>query len=61
MTDVIFSYRCFLWGDFLNIYFLVKCINIQKYLNFIYLYETALKKPLAIALSGVGRGLRGEK
>jgi hypothetical protein len=27
--------------------------------DFIYLYEIELKKPLAIALSGVGRGLRG--
>jgi hypothetical protein len=28
-------------------------------MDFIYLYETELKKPLAIALWGVGRGLRG--
>jgi hypothetical protein len=28
-------------------------------MDFINLYETELKKPLAIALSGVGRGLKG--
>jgi hypothetical protein len=27
-------------------------------MGFVYLYETELKKPLAIALSGMGRGLR---
>jgi hypothetical protein len=27
-------------------------------MDFTYLYETELEKPLAIALSGVGRGLR---
>jgi hypothetical protein len=28
-------------------------------MDFIYLFETKLKKPLAIALSGTGRRLRG--
>jgi hypothetical protein len=28
-------------------------------MDFIYLYETELKKPLAIALGGVGKGLQG--
>jgi hypothetical protein len=30
-------------------------------MDFIYLYETELKKPLAIALGGLGRGLKGRE
>jgi hypothetical protein len=29
--------------------------------HYIYLYETEVKKPLATALSGVGRGLRDDR
>jgi hypothetical protein len=32
-----------------------------KLMEFIYLYETEIKKPLIIALGGTGRGLRGGK